>query len=82
MTNDHRPFADEGEVIESLRGIRAQIASMDARQSAGLARVEEQTTKTNGRVNSLEQFRAQAMAVIALVILQTGWLIALMKGWV
>jgi hypothetical protein len=73
-----RPYADEGEVIESLKGIREAIA-----------RVEVQTTKTNGRVSGLEdrtnkqeQFNAAVKAVGALLILQAGWVLSIVMGWV
>lgn len=60
-----RKFADEGEVITTFNEIRRS-----------LARIEEQTTRTNGRVQSLEQFRFAAKAVIAVLVLQAGWAIA------
>lgn len=75
MTN-RRPFADEGEVIASLNAIRSQIAESDRRHTEDHARIEAQTTKTNGRVNRLEQWRYAAMAVISLLILEAGWAIA------
>ena len=60
-----RRYADEGEVITTFKEIRAT-----------LARIEDQTTRTNGRVQSLEQFRFAAKAVIAVLILQAGWAVA------
>lgn len=60
-----RRFADEGEVITTFKEIRST-----------LARIEEQTTRTNGRVQSLEQFRFAAKAVIAVLVIQAGWAVA------
>ena len=60
-----RKFADEGEVITTFKEIRST-----------LARIEEQTVRTNGRVQSLEQFRFAAKAVIAVLMIQAGWAIA------
>lgn len=78
-----RPFADEGEVRTSFEALRAQIADMDRRHSDDHRRIEAQTTKTNGRVSNLErqvgrldQFKAAAQAVIALLVIQAGWAIA------
>ena len=67
MLPDSSPsrFADEGEVITTFNEIRST-----------LARIEEQTVRTNGRVQSLEQFRFAAKAVIAVLILQAGWAVA------
>lgn len=65
MTNEHRPYADEGELTASLNAIRSQ---MD--------RIEAQTSKTNGRVTRLEAWRYAVMAVVGLLVLEVGWLIA------
>lgn len=51
----HRPFADEGELQVSLNALRDQLASLDRRNTESMARIEAQTTKTNGRVTALEQ---------------------------
>lgn len=66
MTQE-RPYADEGEVKTTFGEIRAT-----------LARIEAQTTMTNGRVNHLEQFRYAVMAVVGLLVIQGGWLIAVL----
>lgn len=55
-----RPFADEGEVIATFNGIRAQ-----------LDRIESQVIKTNGRVSALERWRSfltGAIIVIAILV--------------
>lgn len=75
--NDHRPYADEGEVKTTFNEFRNTLARIEAT----VAEVKVQTMKTNGRVNGLEQFRAQTKAVAALVVLQLGWLIALGLGF-
>lgn len=95
---EHRPFADAGEVIASLNAIREQVAAldrrnteqmhrielkteesafhvetktdaMDARNTRSLARIEEQVSKTNGRVSKLElrnAFLSGGLALLAL----------------
>jgi len=56
-----RPYADEGEVIATFTGIRAQ-----------LDRIEAQVTKTNGRVSALERWRSfMTGAIIVIAILVT-----------
>lgn len=56
-----RPYADEGEVIATFAGIRAQ-----------LDRIEAQVTKTNGRVSALERWRSfMTGAIIVIAILVT-----------
>lgn len=62
---DHRPYADEGEVITTFAEIRAT-----------LARIEEQTVKTNGRVQKLEQFNVAVKAVLAVLVVEAGWAVA------
>ena len=55
-----RPYADEGEVETTFREIRAS-----------LARIEAQTTKTNGRVKQLElryAFVSGAVAILGIVV--------------
>lgn len=64
--NEHRPFADEGEVVTTFAEIRAT-----------LARIEAQTVKTNGRVRDVEQWIAIGRAIGALLILEVGWFIAI-----
>lgn len=56
-----RPFADEGEVDIKF----AQIL-------ATLARIEEQTKATNGRVSSLELWRSYVLGAAAVVLLFVG----------
>ena len=80
-----RPHADEGEVITSLNAIREQMAADARRQNdfnvslkADVAEVKAETKKTNGRVQSLEQFRFAAKAVIAVLVLQAGWAISVL----
>ena len=70
--SDHRRYADEGEVIASLNGIRELIAGnrreyvekFDRLESA-ITRVEKQTIKTNGRVTGLELSRAFTYGAVA-----------------
>lgn len=62
---NERRFADEGEVVTTFADIRST-----------LARIEAQTTRTNGRVRELEQFRFAAKAVLTVLVIQGGWAVA------
>lgn len=64
-----RPAADEGEVIATFAEIRER-----------LVRIEDQTSKTNGRVRALEQFKAAAVGVGAFIILEIGWMLMLLRS--
>jgi hypothetical protein len=72
QNSDHRPYADAGEVIASLNGIRELIAGnrreyvekFDRLESA-IARIEKQVLKTNGRVTGLELSRAFTYGAVA-----------------
>lgn len=77
-----RRYADEGEVIASLNGIRELIAA-NRRETmerfdhlaSVVGRVETQTTRTNGRVTGLESSRTFLYGVIGTVsFLLTGGL--------
>ena len=59
--NGHRPYADEGEVIATFEGIRAQ-----------LNRIETQVLKTNGRVTSLELWKAYLTGAVAVLVFIVG----------
>lgn len=66
---DHRRFADEGEMIATLNALRDQVAASDRRNTEGMARIEAQTSKTNGRVTKLElrsSFLSGGLAILAL----------------
>lgn len=56
-----RPFADEGEVVTTFNEIRHS-----------LSRIEEQTTKTNGRVRALELKYAFVSGAIAFLTIVVG----------
>lgn len=56
-----RPFADEGEVIATFNAVREQ-----------LNRIEEQVKKTNGRVRSLEIWKAFVHGAIAVLTVLVG----------
>lgn len=56
-----RPYADEGEVIASFNGVREQ-----------LNRIEEQVKRTNGRVSSLELWRAYLTGAVAVLVFLVG----------
>jgi hypothetical protein len=74
--NEHRPFADEGEVIATVNALRNQITSINehiadnrANTKEQLDRIESQTAKTNGRVTKLElrnAFLSGGLALLAL----------------
>lgn len=68
----NRPYADEGEVQTTFNEIRAT-----------LARIEAQTTRTNGRVTRIElrmAFMQGALALLGLIVASgVGW-IALFGG--
>jgi len=74
--DDHRRFADEGEVIASLNGIRELISGNRReylerfeRLEESFTRVEAQTTKTNGRVRGLELSRAYLYGAVSVTTL-------------
>src|SRR4051812_44101084 len=54
-TDDHRRFADDGDMNSGFARLANQIAASDSRQTERLDRIEQQTIKTNGRVTSLEE---------------------------
>lgn len=62
-----RPYADEGEVIATFDAIRAQ-----------LTRIETQVLKTNGRVTSLELWRAYLTGAVAVL----GFLVGGFGLWI
>jgi hypothetical protein len=57
----------DGETAAELRAIRREIHSAITDLSEGQARIEKQTTATNGRVQSLELSRSKMYGVIATV---------------
>lgn len=59
--DDHRPFADAGEVIATFDGIRAQ-----------LTRIENQVLKTNGRVTNLELWKSYLAGSVATLVFIVG----------
>lgn len=74
---EHRPYADEGELRATLDALRNQIAASDERHTADHNRIETQVLKTNGRVTRLEMWKYAVMAVVSLLVLEVGWLISL-----
>jgi len=60
-----RPFADEGEVVATFNAVREQ-----------LNRIEHQVMKTNGRVRSLEIWKAFTNGAIAVLTLLVGYGVA------
>lgn len=79
-----RPYADEGEVRTTFEAIRDQIGAlagqlheMDVRHTADHGRIEVQVKTTNGRVSRLEQYRTAAAAVVGLIVLEMGWILAI-----
>lgn len=57
----------DAETAAELRAIRREIGAVANELKAGQDRIEAQTTKTNGRVQSLELSRSKMYGVIAAV---------------
>lgn len=81
MTN-HRPYADDGEMRQIVLRIEASVSDvkLDVRDvAADVTLVKVQTTKTNGRVRSLELWRAAmtgGLAVLSALSMWLLWLVA------
>lgn len=85
QSNNGRQYADEGEVIASLNGIRELIAGNRReyverfeRLDEACARVEAQAKQTNGRVKALELWKAFATGALAVL----GLLVSSGVAWI